>query len=122
MSKIVIAANAMIENKDKISLVIPGKHQTEIFFVFDGRYKWSVLKRNDGHFNLTYYPGRQTIEELASFEEHDWIDFTQQVVYTTKDLATRESMETFQELYSLLNDLKYGMDGVLDDIINSLDF
>lgn len=122
MSKIVIAANAMIEFKEKITSVIPGWNESEVFFLFDGKYKWSVFKRTDGHYSLMYFPGRQDLSFLAQMEDHEWGDFTQSVVYSSKDIGTRESLETFQELYNLVVNRKYGMEEVLDDIINSMKF
>ncbi len=122
MSKIVIAANAMIEFKEKITSVIPGWNESEVFFLFDGKYKWSVFKRKDGHYSLMYFPGRQDLSFLAQMEDHEWADFTQTVVYSSKDIGTRESLETFQELYNLVVNRKYGMEEVLDDIISSMKF
>jgi hypothetical protein len=122
MSKIVIAANAMIENKNRISNVVPGINGIEVFFLFDGKYKWSIIERDDGAYALVYYPGKQTLEELAGMQEYEWGDFAELVYYNSKDIGTRESEETFRELYKLVTDMKYGMDDILDNIINSVGF
>lgn len=122
MSKIVVAANAMIDNKGKISNVVPGINGVEVFFLFDGRYKWSVIERADSAYALVYYPGSQTLEELAGMEEYEWVEFSELVYYNSKDIGTRESEETFRELYKLVKDMKYGMDDILDNIINSVGF
>ena len=122
MSKIVIAANAMIEYKEKITNVIPGWNAAEVFFLYDNKYKWSVFKRSDGHYSLMYFPGNQSLSVLAGMEDQEWADFTQHVTYSSKDIGTRESLDTFQDLYNLVVNRKYGMEEVLDDIINSFDF
>lgn len=122
MSKIVVAANAMIEHKNKISNVVPGWNSSEIFFVFDGKYKWSIFKRSDGHYSLMYYPGAQKLEFLAGLEDQEWAEFSDFVTYSSKDISTRESIETFKELFGVVSDLRFGMDDVLDDIINSFEF
>lgn len=122
MSKVVIAANAMIENKEKITDVIQGYNDSEIFFKYDGKYKWSIIKRGDDHYGLIYYPGRQTLEQLASIPDEHFHEFNEMVGFNSKTIGTRESLETFSELFSLINNMKYGMEDVLDDIINSSHF
>ncbi len=122
MSKIVIAANAMIENKNKISDVIQGHHDSEIFFKYNNKYKWSILKRSDGQYSLMFYPGRQQLEDLAEMHEENWVEFDEYVLYDSKELGSKESIETFKDLYHVVNDMKYGMDEILDDIIDSMDF
>ncbi|MFJ2328900.1 hypothetical protein [Pseudomonas sp. NPDC087690] len=122
MSKIVVAANAMIENSHKITDVLQGVHEGEIFFRYDQKYKWSILKRHDDHYALMFYPGRQRIEDLASMPDEYWHEFNEMVNYNSKDLGTKESLETFKDLYRVVNDMKYGMDQVLDEIISSVNF
>lgn len=94
----------------------------KFFFIFDKKYKWSSVKRGDDHFALFYYPGRQSIESLAGMRDEDWVEFNHMVSYNSKDMGTKESYDTFRDLYMLVNGMKYGMDKVLDDIIESLDF
>lgn len=122
MSKIVVAANAMVENPEKISDVMQGYSETEIFFKYDEKYKWSIMKRNDGHFALIYYPGRQRLEELASIPDEHWHEFSEMVSYNTKEIGTKESLQSFKDLYSKINDMKYGMDDVLDSIIGTMPY
>ncbi|WP_024690315.1 hypothetical protein [Pseudomonas tremae] len=122
MSKIVIAANAMIANKNRISDVLPGNNDNEVFFLFDRKYKWSSIKRADEHYALFYYPGRQSIESLAGMRDEEWVEFSHMVSYNSKDIGTKESLDTFRDLYMLVNGMKYGMEQVLDDIIESADF
>lgn len=114
MSKIVQAVNAMITNADWITPVI--KNGDEIFFVYRGKFKWSISKR-DGEHLLWYYPGDESIESLSSYDGHDWVD-TPMVTYRDSEIGTREAKASFAELYTLVKERLYGVNNVLDDIIS----
>jgi hypothetical protein len=123
MSKIVVAVNAMISQKNKISSVIPGNNGTEgeTYFVFDGKHKWSIfpVEGDAGDFILCYYPGGMPIEYYAALGENtDW-DEVGVVFYRTRELGTKEARQSFAELHSLVEEMKYGMDEILDEIISS---
>lgn len=96
MSKIVTAVNTMISNSDKISEIRP--KDNEYFFLYKGKYKWSISydKQND-LYNLYYYPGDITFEELSQME--DWTHYSNYIAYNTKEIGTREARDTFSELY-----------------------
>lgn len=114
MSKIVQAVNAMIENKDLLSSVIPsGK---EIYFLYKQRHKWSMVQYEDGYHRLFFYPSNRSLEEIAAMEPEDWEHFSEMVVYYDKEGA-REAKESFADLYAVLKEKVYGMDKVLDEII-----
>jgi|SRR5690606_7434367 len=120
MSKIVTAINVMVSNPDRIKNVIKGYNDTECFFVYDGKHPWSILKRSDGEYYLAYYPGNQDISHLAGIPDEHWNEENIHcVAYISKDLGTKEAKESMAELYSIVNEKVYGMDDVLDDIINS---
>lgn len=114
MSKIVTAVNAMISNEAKIS--VAGAKDNELFFVYDGKHKWSLTwtKGEEGEYWLYFYPGGESIEELLSCPE--WEDVVY-VTYSTKELKTREAKDSFAELYGILEEKAYGVEEVLDDII-----
>lgn len=115
MAKIVQVANAMISNSSKISNVL--KNKNEYFFLYNKKYKWSISKSDDEDYYLHFYPTESmTIEELSVFNE--WSDFNQFVTYTTKDIKTQESIETFRELYQIVSDKIFGLDDIFDQIIN----
>lgn len=113
MSKIVQAINAMIANPELITNVIQG--QDELFFLYKGKYKWSIVKREDG-IRLWYYPGITDLELLASFEGPEW-EGIPMVSYADTDIGTKEAKASFIELYTIIKESAYGVNAVLDDII-----
>lgn len=114
MSKIVQAVNAMISNPDKIGKVIRG--ESELFFLYKDKYKWSMDRREGDHI-LWFYPGDESLEQLASFEGEDWAE-TSMVTYRDSEIGTKEAKASFAELYTLLKERVYGVNKVLDDIIS----
>lgn len=121
MSKIVQAVNSMISNSHLISNVIRGGE--EIFFLYKNSYKWSMKRRDDSHL-LWFYPGDESLEQLAQHFSHEFgspEDITM-VSYSDKEIGTKEAKASFSELYTLLNEKLYGVDEVLDDIISGIPF
>jgi len=60
------------------------------------------------------------LENLASIPDEVWMDYAPNSIgYSTNELATKEAKDTFAELYTLVGEKAYGMDGVLDEIIAS---
>jgi len=118
MSKIVKAINVMVSNPDRITSSIKGYHETECFFKYDEKYHWSILKSSDNEYILNYYPGQPELDSLASIPDHAWDEHApSSVTYSTKDLATKEAIDSFRELFSIANEKLHGMNDVLDDII-----
>jgi len=116
MNKIVQAVNAMISNPELITNVIPSNRET--FFLYKGRYKWSIRRDEDGDYILWYYPVGGRIEDLASIDDgSDW-EGVPMVVYKTAELGTREASASFADLYTMVKEKAYGMDDVLKDIIS----
>ena len=118
MSKIVQAVNAMIANPKLITKVIKGER--EIFFLYKEKYKWSMAKNEQGH-SLWFYPGTDSLEQLASYEGFDWEDNVPMVFYQDTKIGTKEAKASFAELYTLLNEKVFGVGEVLDDIISDAD-
>jgi hypothetical protein len=118
MSKIVKAINVMISNQNSIGKVIQGCNSSEIFFLFGNKHKWSIVKNDKGEYFLHYYPGKQTIENLASLQDDEWHEFSEMVSYNTKELAFKEAYDSFSELYTVVKEKLFNMDKVLDDIIS----
>ena len=114
MSKIVLAVNAMISNPNLISTVI--QNDKEIFFLYKGKYKWSISLRDGGEHFLWYYPGIETIQQLAATEGQEW-EGTKMVTYKDNDIGTKEAKASFSELYTIIKERVYGVNEVLDDII-----
>lgn len=119
MSKIVLAVNTMIMNPDKITNVVQGYTESEIFFIYDAKHKWSIHQGASGVIYLNFYPGDQDIFELALMDEEMWDRMSRRVTYNTKELASKEAVESFKDLHTLVKEKVYGMDEVLDDIISS---
>lgn len=120
MSKIVTAINVMVSNPDRIKNVIKGYSDSECFFVYDNKHPWSIIKHSDGGYYMAYYPGNQDISKLARIPDEHWHEADVScVTYNSKDLGTKEAKESMAELYNIVNEKVYGMDDVLEDIINS---
>ena len=121
MSKVVSAANAMIVGAKKISPVLLGQTGKEIFFTYDGKHNWSMTHPEDNYF-LFFYPSASnySIEQLARINDPEEWEQLPMVRYDASELGTREAMETFAELYTLIKEKVYGVDAVLDDIIDDL--
>lgn len=118
MSKIVVAVNVMIMNPDKITSVLHGANEDEVFFLYDKKHKWSLFKNGD-NIILSYYPGKNSLEFLASIPAEEWESGIDMVMYNSKEIGTKEAKASFNELYTLLQNKKYGMDEILDEIISS---
>lgn len=120
MSKIVKAVNAMVSNPDKITHSVKGYHETECFFKYDSKHHWSILKTSDDNYILNYYPSQPDLNSLANIPDEVWDEHAPSSVgYRTKDLAAKEAVDSFRELFSIVNEKLHGMDDVLDEIIGS---
>tara|TARA_R110002020_G_scaffold437327_3_gene647542 strand:- start:2061 stop:2435 length:375 start_codon:yes stop_codon:yes gene_type:complete len=120
MSKIIRAVNVMISHDDLITDATQGYLNTEIFFLYDEKYKWSLVKGSDGQIvSLNYYPQDIPLSVLASFSDDDWSNNNDYVTYIPKDLGGREAKESMAELFRVVSEKLYGMDDVLNDIIES---
>lgn len=120
MSKIVQAINAMVSNPDHITNVIRGYEGSELFFMYDNKYKWSIVKNQKNEYYLHFYPGKQELEHLASWSDDEWHEFSEMVSYNTNDLGTKEARSSLIELYTIISEKLFGMDSVLDDIIEGI--
>ena len=105
MSKIVQAVNAMIANPQFITQVIKG--DDELFFLYKRKYKWSIAKREDSCF-LWFYPGDETLEQLASYGSSDWSNGVPMVTYKDTEIGTKEAKASFAELHTLIKERVYG--------------
>lgn len=120
MSKFITAINVMVSNPKLITNVHKGMHATECFFKYDKKHLWSILKNPEGEFYMSYFPGDQEIDYLASIPDEHWEEIVNnQISYNSKELGTKEAKQSLSELYTIVNEKVYGIDEVLDDIINS---
>ncbi len=118
MSKIVKAVNAMISNPQNISSISIG-NDGELFFKYLEKYKWSMRKSDQQNFFLYFYPGQQTISQLALMDPDEWQHFEELVVYRSDEIGTREAQASFSELFTLLKESKFGVNKMLDEIIDT---
>lgn len=119
MTKIVTAVNAMISNPDLICQVENSCYNSdELFFIYKDKYYWSISKcDSSSNFYLHYYPKATSIKELTLIDGDEWQHYHPMVSYDTHELATKEAMSTFRELYHITNEKLLGMDEILNDII-----
>jgi len=118
MSKVVQAVNAMISNPGQITKVM--RNQRELFFVYKGKYNWSITRNDVGEYFLFFYAGDDSIESLAHYEGMDW-EGTAMVTYAASEIGTKEATASFSELHTLIKERVYGVNEVLDDIISDMD-
>ena len=116
MSKIVQAVNAMLTNKNQITPVIEKWNQ--FFFLYKDKYIWSIrYEEEEGEYTLSFYPEKQSIEEIVSTSGPLWQYSTQFIAYKGSDIGTHEAIASFRDLYLLIKEKVFGVDKVLDDII-----
>ena len=119
MSKVVKAMNVMITNPQRIADVSPGRDRNEIFFHYLGGHKWSLVCTPRNEYTLFYYPGDDfTLEQLASFEDEGW-EHVDRVNYNASELGGREAVESMSELFRVLKEKVFGVEGVFDEIIQA---
>lgn len=116
MSKIVLAINSMISNEEKISDIHRDLMDSEILFKYTNKYVWGISK-NEENYSLYFYPESKDVNELKGVV--DWSNVPM-VVYKTEDLKTREALESFKELYLIVQGKLHNVDRVLDDIIENM--
>jgi len=114
MSRIVRAVNAMILNKNSLDNVISKK--SELFFEYLEKYKWSISKAGD-EYSLYYYNEKKDLKILSELPGYEFENI-QMVSYRTKEMKTLEATETFRDLYQILKEKVFGVDSILDDIID----
>lgn len=116
MSRIVKAVNKMISNAGKITGTFRS-HQT-YYFEYDNKYAWCIYQTVDSDYVLDYYPGNWEIDDLLTSIKID-PESVDSVSYNTRMLKTRETIESFAELYSLVKEMHLGINSALDDIIGT---
>lgn len=122
MSKIVTAINAMISNPELITEVKIGMHKDECFFKYNNKYTWSLIS-DSSNFYLHYYTNNEDIGYMSQVPSEVWDDENiHSICYSSKELGTKEALESFKELNTILREKLYGMDQILDEIINTGEF
>lgn len=118
MSKVVQAVNAMISNPKLITEVF--KNGDEFFFLYKEKYKWSIIKSEDGKYRLFFYPGDDDLSEIANYGPYQW-ESAEMISYTDSDIGTKEARASFSELHTLVKERVYGINEVFEDIISDME-
>jgi hypothetical protein len=125
--KIIQAVNAMISNAEKISNINLVKwgvddSKPEYYFVFDMKFKWSIMREADSEtdYRLFFYPQEdETIEDLINVHPEEWSSKDNYIVYRSAEIKTKEAKESFSELYKLVQTKRLNVDVLLDEIIKT---
>lgn len=105
----------MISKNHLITDVI--KKDSEFFFNYNKKHKWSVSKNNEEIYYVHFYPSKElTINDLRAIE--DWTYYEDYVTYKSSDFKTVEADESFRELYQVVSSKLFNIDSVFDEIIN----
>ncbi len=116
MNKIIQVINTMISNSQRISNVIVNGGN-EFFFIYNDKHKWSIINNDEDSIVLFLYPDEDIkLEELAF--DVDFSVYKRYVSYRAEDFKSAEAIETFKELLKIVKDKIFGVDNILDDILN----
>jgi hypothetical protein len=112
--RIVQVVNAMISASAKITDVT--RNDKEYFFMYDGKYRWSIIKDSNGSdYYLHFYPTfTVSTAQMANIE--DWSEY-EFITYRTEELKTKEAYESFSELYQIVAEKVFGVDDIFDNIL-----
>ncbi len=113
MNKIILAINSMIQNSDQISGISASNN--EYFFEYKG-YIWGILKSKEDYI-LVYYPDISTVMDAMNLTKYS--DDVASINYNSDAFKNQEDIESFRDLYSTVKEKVYGVDKVLDDIIEN---
>ena len=127
MSKIVKAANTMVSNSNKISEVI--NHDNVWFFLYDKKYAWCMKSwdyEGDNKYLLYFLMGNESsyVNDGREFEILSRQDINllvkngTAIEYSTNEMCSDEALQAFRQLYITVREKGFGIDKVLDEIIN----
>jgi hypothetical protein len=126
--KIIQAINKIIENSDDIKNIVYYNGADEFFFEYRialvmpiGAYKFyrfSVKCYGKDEYAVYYYSEDLSPQDICHYKyySNDKLMF---VSYYSNELKTKESLETFRDLYNIVKDKYYGASIAFDDIINN---
>jgi hypothetical protein len=120
MSKIVVAANSMIANSDKITDIVTGISGNVYYFLYDKKHKWSIYYDDDDYspaYILNYFSSNKSLKEICDMGTQEWQKFNEFISYSTKEIGTKEAYNTFRELYIIVKEKILNVSDALDEII-----
>ena len=116
MNKIIQVINTMITNLEKITNVIVSKDD-EFFFIYNNKHKWSIIQNEHNQsISLFLYPEKDIKLEQLAFDV-DFNEYKKFITYDSEDFKSKEVIESFEELMSIVKNKIYGVDDILDDIL-----
>ena len=74
---------------------------------------------DEQNYNLYYYPIDVSLENIVRSQSYE--SEIEMMIYSTKDLGTEEAYKSISELYQIVKENLYGMNEILDDIIDDDD-
>lgn len=113
MNKIILAINSMIQNSDQISDISVSNN--EYFFKYKG-YIWGIFKSKEDYI-LIYYPEFSNVIDAINLTKY--LDDVASINYNSDAFKNQEDIESFRDLYLIIKEKLYGLDKVLDDIIEN---
>lgn len=118
MNKIIQVINTMISNSGRISNVLAAQ-QDEYFFIYNEKHKWSIMETKEDPDNITLflYPDENIKLETLAYDT-DFGTYNKFVTYRAEDFKSSEVIESYRELLKVVKDKIYGIDEILDDILN----
>ena len=127
MSKIVKVANIMVSNSNKISEVI--NHDNVWFFLYDKKYAWCMKSWNyegDDKYLLYFLMGNvssyvndgREFEILSRQDINLLVKNGTAIEYSTNEMCSDEALQAFRQLYITVREKGFGIDKVLDEIID----
>ena len=127
MSKLVKVANIMVSNSNKISEVI--NHDNVWFFLYDKKYAWCMKSWNyegDDKYLLYFLMGNvssyvndgREFEILSRQDINLLVKNGTAIEYSTNEMCSDEALQAFRQLYITVREKGFGIDKVLDEIID----
>lgn len=132
--KILQAIRTIADNPNKISSVYRIRKEqeyTRYYFLYNERFVWSVEKLEDDDFfdvndtllaskayTATYYPGASIDDITRDFELAHAKKSVDELTYTPSLLKSEEALNIFDDLYRKVNELYFGFERILDEIID----
>ena len=114
MNKILEAMKKMASKPDNITSVTKS-NDNEIFFMYNNKYCWGMLRNKRGdQLTLYYYPYGDPSDLI---HVSDWEDVEMRS-YSENDFTEPEANSIFEALYAVLDGKLYDLDSVLNEILD----
>jgi len=113
MNKIIQVINKMIDERDRINVMLKlGTDSSPMFLFYYKEYAWVIYYENDGYF-LGFLGSTYEISE----DLYKSIIPLMKIAYTSNQFKGQEALESFKELYQIVLEKSIGFDDVLDNLL-----